>query len=132
MRWSAAMETGTRSLRLKYATEHDKLPDVLISGAYKQNIADPAAERLGRRDRLALEARIPVRGMNLPNETLTHRGVGGDRKAGRKRIWRRRRSEVRLHTQRQRRRGTPGTTVVVVPLKGGAAVPYPFNPAVLA
>ena len=27
--------------------------------------------------------------------------------------------------------GSPGTAVVVVPLKGGPKVPYPFNPAAL-
>src|SRR5271157_202619 len=39
MRWSAAMENWHRiHYDWRFATEHDKLPDVLINGSWKQHV----------------------------------------------------------------------------------------------
>ncbi|WP_283193310.1 acyl dehydratase [Rhizobium sp. AN80A] len=130
MRWSAAMENWHKiHYDWKYATEHDKLPDVLISGAYKQNVLIQLLSDWVGETGWLWKLAFQFRGMNLPNETLTAWGRVTEKRV--EKGYGVVSLEVGLRNDKGAE-GTPGTAVVVVPLKGGAAVPYPFNPAVLA
>jgi acyl dehydratase len=129
MRWSAAMENWHRiHYDWKYATGHDKLPDVMVNGSWKQHVliqllVDWAGEggwlwRMG----------FQFRGMNVPGETLTAWGrVSGKERRGDYGV-------VNLAIGLRNEKGvesTPGTARVVLPCRGGPAVPYPFDAACL-
>ena len=129
MRWSAASENWHRiHYDHRYATEHDKLPDVVINGSWKQHmliqlLTDWCGEG-GWLHRLKIE----FRAMNVVDEilmawgsieTLTPKGEFGvvDLKVG-------------IKGERDVE-GTPGRAMVILPRSRERPVPYPFNPRML-
>lgn len=129
MRWSAAMENWHRiHYDWKYATEHDGLPDIMVNGSWKQHVmiqllSDWAGDR-----GWAWKVAFQFRGMNVPGDTLTAWGrVTGKERRGR---WGVVDLEIGMKDQNGNE-GTPGTARIVLPLRDGPPVPYPFDPAVL-
>lgn len=126
MRWSAAMENWHRiHYDRDFATGHDKLPDLLINGSFKQQFlmqllkdwAGPAGwvwkvsfqframNKVGER----LEIHARVRGKRaLPHLGLVEMDIGALNEQGVE--------------------STPGKAVVALPLRGGPPLPYPFVP----
>src|ERR1700744_5805154 len=72
MRWSAAMENWHRiHYDWRYATEHDKLPDVVVNGSWKQPVILQLVSDWRGESGWPWKVRFQFRGMNLPNDTLT-------------------------------------------------------------
>lgn len=129
MRWSAAMENWHRiHYDWKYATEHDGLPDIMVNGSWKQHVMIQLLSDWAGDTGWAWKISFQFRGMNVPGDTLTAWGrVTAKEMRGRYGV-------VDLEigmTDQNGQEGTPGTARVVLPLRGGPVVPYPFDPAVL-
>jgi acyl dehydratase len=129
MRWSSAMENWHRiHYDVRFATEHDKLPDVLVNGSWKQHVMIQLLTDWVGDTGWVWKVGFQFRGMNVPGDTLTAWGRV-TRKAERGRY-----GVVELEIGLKNHKGdegTPGTATVVLPRRGGPAVPYPFDPAVL-
>lgn len=126
MRWSAAMENWHRIHYDKaYAIEHDGLPDVLVNGSWKQHVLiQLLTDWMGETGWL-WRMSFQYRGMNVPGETLTAWGrvVGKDTRNGLGVVD----LEIGLKNQDDVE-SSPGRASVVVPLRDGRPVPYPFDP----
>jgi acyl dehydratase len=129
MRWSAAMENWHPiHFDWRYATQRDKLPDVLVNGSWKQHVLMQLLVDWVGEDGWIWKMNFQYRGMNVPGDTLTARGrVAGKTKRGRYGL-------VELDIGLKNQNGvesSPGKAVVVLPQCGGPAVPYPFDPSLL-
>jgi acyl dehydratase len=129
VRWSAAMENWAPiHYDWRYATQHDKLPDVLVNGSWKQHVMVQAlTDWLGETGWL-WKMSFQYRGMTIPGDTVTAWGrvTGKSQRAN----W----GVVDLAIGLRDQKGvetSPGTASVVVPLRNGPKVPYPFDPRVL-
>ena len=124
MRWSAAMENWHKIHYDKpFATEHDKLPDLLINGSLKQQFVMELLTDWAGPGGWVWKVGFQFRAMNLVGETLQ--------------VW------GRVVSLRQTKdfglvdielgilndmdkESTPGTATVALPYRGGQALPYPF------
>ena len=71
MRWSAAMENWHRiHYDWRYATEHDKLPDIVVNGSWKQQVLIQLLTDWVGETGWLWRIRFQFRGMNLPGQTL--------------------------------------------------------------
>jgi acyl dehydratase len=129
MRWSASMENWHRiHYDWRYATEHDKLPDVMVNGSWKQHAMIQLLTDWVGESGWAWRVSFQFRGMNVPGDTLTVWGrVTGKEPRG---IYGLVHLEIGLLNQ-DGVESTPGNATVILPFRDGPAVPYPFNPAVL-
>lgn len=129
MRWSAAIENWHRiHYDLRYATEHDRLPNVLISGSWKQHIIIQLVSDWVRGSGWLWKLALQFRAMNVPGDTLTAWGrVTGKEE---RRQYGLAFLEVGLRNQNGVE-STPGNATVVLPRHNGPPVPYPFDPAIL-
>ena len=124
MRWSAAVENFHRiHYDYRFATGHDKLPDVLVNGSWKQHVlVQLVKDSLGPGGWL-WKIRFRYRKMDVANDTIRGRaevvakqvvdGMGF----------------VTLRvvlTDQNDQVSTAGYAIGVLPLRGGPAVPYPF------
>lgn len=129
MRWSAATENWhPLHFDWKYATQHDGLPDVLVSGSWKQHVLIQLLTGWIGETGWLLHFKVQLRGMNVPGDTLTAWGhvTGAQERNGFGVIT----VEVGLRDQNGNETA-PGNGTVVLPLHGGKDVPYPFDPALL-
>ncbi|AUT70857.1 acyl dehydratase [Paraburkholderia hospita] len=129
MRWSASMENWHRiHYDWRFATGHDKLPDVMVNGSWKQHIMLQLLTDWVGESGWAWKLQFQFRGMNVPGDVITAWGrvTGRERRGGYGLVH----LEIGLRNQ-QGRESTPGTATVVLPMRHGAPVPYPFDPAVL-
>jgi acyl dehydratase len=129
MRWSAAMENWHRiHYDWHYATEHDKLPHVLVNGSWKQHVlVQLLTDWAGERGWL-FKMSFQYRGMNIPGDTLTAWGrVTGRETRGDYGLVQ---VDIGLKDQNGKE-SSPGTATIVLPKRDGPAVPYPFDPKVL-
>jgi acyl dehydratase len=129
VRWSAAMENWHPiHYDWRYATGHDKLPDVIVNGSWKQHVMIQLVTDWAGETAWPWKIAIQFRGMNLPGDTLTAWGrVKGKEERGAFGLVQ---LEIGLRSQKNED-GTPGTALVVMRKRGGPAVPYPFDPAVV-
>jgi acyl dehydratase len=130
IRWSAAMENWHKiHYDWRYATQHDGLPDVLINGSWKQHVlAQVLTDWVGETG-WVWKMNFQYRGMNVPGDTLTAWGrVTGKTQRGSFGVID---LEIGIKDQ-DGKEGSPGTASVVLPLRNGPPVPYPFDPAVLS
>ncbi|MBZ9894356.1 MULTISPECIES: acyl dehydratase [unclassified Mesorhizobium] len=124
MRWSAAMENWHRIHYDKpYATEHDKVPDVLINGSWKQHVLSQMLKDWAGAGGWPWKIAFQYREMDLPGDTITGWGkvTGMSEKDGL--------GHIELEIGLRNSRGldsTKGTATVVLPKRGGKPVPYPF------
>lgn len=129
MRWSSAMENWHRiHYDWKYATGHDKLPDVVVNGSWKQHVLIQLLTDWVGETGWLWKIGFQFRGMNVPGETIT--GWGRVTSAERRGDYGVVRLEIGLRNQGDTE-STPGHATVVLPCRGGPAVPYPFNPSCL-
>ena len=129
MRWSASMENWHRiHYDWRYATEHDKLPDVMVNGSWKQHVmVQLLTDWVGETGWL-WKISFQFRGMNVPGDTLTAWGrVVGKEERG---LYGVVDLEIGLKNQKGDE-GTPGTARVVLRRRNGPSVPYPFDPGAL-
>ncbi|MCK0209939.1 acyl dehydratase [Starkeya koreensis] len=129
VRWSAAMENWHKiHYDWRYATEHDGLPDVLINGSWKQHVLAQVLSDWAGETGWLWKMNFQYRGMNIPGDTLFAWGrITGKNQRGNYGVIE---LEIGLKDQNGKE-GSPGTATVVLPLRGGPAVPYPFDPAAL-
>jgi acyl dehydratase len=129
MRWSASMENWHRiHYDYRYATGHDGLPDVLINGSWRQHVLIQLVTDWAGDTGWLWKIAFQFRGMNVPGDTLTAWGkVTAKEQRGDFGVVK---LDIGLKNQKGDE-GTPGTAQVVVPIRSGPKVPYPFNPAVL-
>ena len=130
MRWSAAMENWHRiHYDHHYATQHDKLPHVLVNGSWKQHVLVQMLTQWAGESGWLWKMNFQYRGMNIPGDTLTAWGrVTGKEARGDFGV-------VHLDiglTDQNGKESSPGTATVVLPKRGGRPVPYPFDPKVLS
>lgn len=126
MRWCAAVENWHRiHYDHPFATRHDGLPDVLVTGRWKEQVLVQLCKDFAGPEGWVWRVRLQQRGMSLPGDTLT--------------AWGRVRAKevvdglgvVHLDIGLRDQRGNevcPGSAVVILPLRGGRPVPYPFVP----
>lgn len=126
MRWSAAVENWHRiHYDQPFAREHDKLPDILINGSWKQHVlVQLMKDGLGP-DGWLWKIQFRYKRMDVAWDALK----------GRAEVIEKREADglgfvacrIALVTQRDEL-STAGFAVGVLPLRGGRAVPYPFVP----
>lgn len=126
MRWSAAMENWHRiHYDLTYSREHDKLPDILVNGSWKQHVLAQVLKDWAGEEGWPWKIGFQYRDMDIPGDLITAWGqvTGKSEKDGL--------GYVELDIGLKNSRGiesTKGTAVVVLPKRGGPKVPYPFVP----
>lgn len=122
MRWSSAIENWHRiHYDQPFALEHDKLPDLLINGSWKQHFVVQALREWAEPEGWLLRVAFEFRQMDVVGSTLTAWG----------RVLKTWAADglgyVELETGIRNEHGvesTPGSATVVFPLE--MAVPYPF------
>ncbi|GLK72366.1 acyl dehydratase [Ancylobacter dichloromethanicus] len=129
IRWSAAMENWHKiHYDWRYATGHDGLPDVLINGSWKQHVLAQVLVDWAGETGWLWKMNFQYRGMNIPGDTLAAWGrVTSRSQRGRFGVVD---LDIGLKDQNGKE-GSPGTASVVLPLRDGPPVPYPFDPAAL-
>ena len=121
MRWSAATENWHRiHYDRPYALSHEGLPGLLVNGSWKQHFVVQVLRRWVGTSGWVWTVDFQFRGMNLVGETLTAwgrvRDVQGFGEYG----------VVALDTgiiNQEGTESTPGSARVVVPQRGGPAIP---------
>jgi acyl dehydratase len=126
VRWSAAMENWHRiHYDREFATGHDRLPDLLVNGSFKQQFIVQLLKDWAGPAGWVWKAGFQFRAMNQVGETLrVWARVTGKRDAPGYGL-------VDLELGIVNELGvesTPGTAVVALPYRDGPAVPYPFIP----
>lgn len=124
MRWSAAVENWHRiHYDQRFATGHDKLPDVLINGSWKQHVlVQLVKDALGPEGWL-WKIRFRYRKMDVAGDSIrAHADVVEAQEIGGLGF-------VTLRVVLTNQNGeisTAGFAIGVIPVPGGPAVPYPF------
>ncbi len=124
MRWSASMENWHRIHYDKvYAMEHDKLPNVVVNGSWKQHILMQLVKDWAGLNGWAWKVGFQYRDMDLPGDVITAWGkVTKTYEKGDLGV-----VELEIGLTNSRNvESTKGTAVVVLPKRGGPPVPYPF------
>ncbi|WP_038205074.1 acyl dehydratase [Xenophilus azovorans] len=126
MRWSAAMENWHRiHYDRPFAVEHDKLPDLLINGSFKQQFVVQLLKDWAGRGGWVWKVGFQFRAMNKVGETLeVWARVAHKREAASFGLVALELGIVNEHGVES----TPGSATVALPLRGGPALPYPFEP----
>jgi hydroxyacyl-ACP dehydratase HTD2-like protein with hotdog domain len=123
-RWSAAIENLHRiHYDLPFATEHDGLPALPINGSWKQHFLVQAIRRWIEPEGWLAAISFQFRAVDPVNSTLTAWGTVADlaERAGYGWVT----LEIGIRNQ-DGRESTPGRAECVLPVAGGAPVPYPF------
>ena len=125
-RWSAAIENWHRiHYDQSFAIYHEGLPNILAQGSWKQTILPRYLKDLCLPDGWAWKVGFQHRAMIVPGDTVT--------------VWARVTGKrevdglglvsldvgMRLHYGPE---SCPGTATIVLPIRGGRSVPYPFEP----
>ncbi len=127
MRWSASMENWHRiHFDKTYAVEHDKLPDIMVNGSWKQHVLMQMLKDWAGLEGWAWKVAFQYRGMDIPGDVITAWGkvTKAEERKGL--------GYVELEIGLKNSRGvesTQGTATVVLPKRGSPAVPYPFPSA---
>jgi acyl dehydratase len=124
MRWSSSMENWHRIHYDKaYAVEHDKLQNVVVNGSWKQHVLMQVLKDWAGLQGWAWKVAFQYRDMDFPGDLITAWGKV-TKKYEQKGL-----GYVELEIGLKNSRGiesTKGAAVVVLPKRGGPAVPYPF------
>ncbi|MEX2449297.1 MAG: hypothetical protein WD407_00410 [Rhodospirillales bacterium] len=126
MRWSAAMENWHKiHYDLPFTREHEKLPNLLVNGSFKQQFIVTLLKDWCAPDGWLWKVTFQFRAMNQVNETLrawakvTEKRAAGDYGL----------IDLELGLLNEEdKESTPGSATVALPFRGGKAVPYPFVP----
>jgi acyl dehydratase len=124
MRWSAAVENWHRIHYDKaYAVDHDHLPDVMVNGSWKQHVLMQVLKDWAEPHGWVWKVGFQYRDMDIPGDLITAWGNVS------KKYERDGMGFVELDIGLRNSRGvesTRGNAVIVLPRRGGPAVPYPF------
>jgi acyl dehydratase len=126
MRWSSAIENWHRiHYDWRYATEHDKLPDIMVNGSWKQHVVIQLLTDWAGETGWVWKTSFQFRGMNVPGETLSAWGqVTRAEDLGEFGL-----VELKIGLVNDKgEESTPGIAHVILPKRGGPPVPYPFEP----
>jgi acyl dehydratase len=124
MRWSSAIENWHRiHYDRPFAVEHDKLPDVLVAGSWKQQVLVQMLKDWCGKGGWLWKINYQFRAMDPVGAILTCWGLVTDKyvRGGLGFV----ECDIGMHNQ-DGQETTSGTAVVVLPLRGGRPVPYPF------
>ena len=124
MRWSAAVENFHRiHYDHRFATGHDKLPDVLINGSWKQNVLVQLVKDSLGADGWLWKIRFRYKKMDVAGDAISGRAdvVAKEIVDGLGFVTLR----VVL-TDQNGQLSTAGYAIGVLPVRGGPPVPYPF------
>jgi len=124
MRWSAAIENWHRiHYDWRFATEHDKLPDVLINGSWKQHVLVQLVKDCLGRDGWLWKIRFRYKKMDVAGDAIRATAEVVDKQT----IDNLGFLTLRIALINQNDEvSTAGFAIGVVPLEGGPPVPYPF------
>lgn len=125
-RWSAAIENWHRiHYDQSFAIYHDGLPDILVQGSWKQSILPRYLKDICLPDGWLWKVRFQHRAMIVPGDTISvWAKVTGKREAEGLGL-------VDLDVGMALQSGEescPGSATIVLPIRGGRPVPYPFVP----
>jgi acyl dehydratase len=124
MRWSASIENWHRiHYDQRFTVEHDKLPALLVNGSWKQHFMVQVVRQWAEPEGWLRNIGFQFRAMDKVGSTLTAWGRITDltEEDGYGIV----KLEIGIRNQ-EGQQSTPGTATVVLPLRGGPAVPYPF------
>ncbi len=126
VRWCGASENWHKiHYDATFAKDHDGLPGLLINGSLKQHFLATALKRWAGPQGWLWKLSFQFRAMNVVGETLTVWGrvdqVESRRRFGIAHLEIGIRNEAGMES-------TPGHASLVLPFRGGPAVPYPFEP----
>ena len=125
MRWSAAIENWHRiHYDQRFATEHDKLPDLLVNGSWKQHFLVQMVREWAEPDGWLRRISFQFRAMDIVGSTLTAWARISD--LAREGDFGVVDLEIGIRNQ-DGQQSTPGTATVVLPTLDGPAVPYPYS-----
>ncbi|VTU45627.1 hypothetical protein SRS16P2_00244 (plasmid) [Variovorax sp. SRS16] len=109
----------------RFAVEHDKLPDLLINGSFKQQFVMQLRKDWAGPAGWVWRASFQFRAMNKVDERLEIWG----RVTGKREVPGFGLIELEIGiVNAQGQESTPGTATVALPLRSGPALPYPFVP----
>ena len=125
-RWSSAIENWHRiHYDQSFAVYHDGLPNILIQGSWKQSIVPRYLKDLCLPDGWPWKVSFQHRAMIVPGDTITcWATVTGTREAEGLGL-----VDLDVGMRLQNDVETcPGAATIVLPIRGGRPVPYPFVP----
>ena len=125
-RWSAAIENFHRiHYDLDFGLNHDKNPSILVHGSWKQSVVPQYLKDFTLPGGWPWKARFEHRAMLVPGDVLIMWGkvTGKEEKGGMGFVD----LEIGMKTH-DGIESMPGTATVVLPVRGGEPIPYPFVP----
>ena len=125
-RWSAAIENFHRiHYDLDFGVNHDRNPSILVHGSWKQSVVPQYLKDWTLPNGWPWKARFEHRAMLVPGDILIMWGrvTSKYEKAGMGFV----ELEIGMKTH-DGIESMPGDATVVLPLKGGREIPYPFVP----
>lgn len=129
MRWSSAIENWHRiHYDRDYAVDHDKLPDIVINGSWKQHVLLQLLTDWAGETGWVWKANFQFRGIDVVNDTLNAWAtpIAKQERGGFGLVS----LQIGIRNGKDED-STPGTATVVLPKRGGPPVPYPFDPKIL-
>lgn len=126
MRWSAAVENWHRiHYDWRFATGHDKLPDVLINGSWKQHVMVQLVKDALGADGWLYKIKFRYKKMDVAGDAIRARAEVVDKREVEGLGF----VTLRITLTNQKDEvSTAGYAIGVLPLPGGRKVPYPFEP----
>ncbi|HJN92239.1 MAG TPA: acyl dehydratase [Dehalococcoidia bacterium] len=126
MRWSAAIENWHRiHYDETFSKEHDGLPERLVNGSWKQHVLVQMMKDWVGLGGWLWKIGFQFRAMDVVWSTVTAWGrVVDTRRVGDFGVVE---CEIGMRNE-EGQESTPGTATVVLPLRDGPTVPYPFVP----
>jgi acyl dehydratase len=124
MRWSAAMENWHRiHYDYRFATEHDKLPDVLVNGSWKQHVLVQLMKDALGPEAWLWKIQFRYQKLDIAGDTINAVATATEKQVvdGLGFVT----CQVIL-TDQNDKTSTSGSAIGVMPLRGGPKVPYPF------
>jgi acyl dehydratase len=131
MRWSAAIENWHRiHYDQQFAVNHDHLPGLLINGSWKQHFLVQMVRDWAEPPGWLRSISFEFRAMDVVGAVLTAWGHITDLVERDGLGWVN--LEIGIRNETTSVDSTRGTAIVVLPLRNGAAVPYPFPVSTIA
>lgn len=125
-RWSAAIENWHRiHYDQNFAVYHDGLANILAQGSWKQSILPRYLKDLCLPDGWLWKLKFQHRAMIVPGDTI----IVWARVQGKREVNGLGLIELDIGMALQSKIETcPGTATIVLPIRGGRSIPYPFVP----
>lgn len=124
MRWSAAIENWHRiHYDQAFATGHDRLPDVVVNGSWKQHVLVQMMKDWVGQQGWLWKIKFQFRDKDLPGDIIIARGKVTNKYVRGEHGY----VECSILLENQRGiQSTTGEAIAVLPMRGGQPTPYPF------